>query len=308
MQSRYSNNQNKKSTYIKWTVGSLLSLLLIVGTWLYVNDWDVEQSFSALKGQQVDESEVSKNETDGDESVVETPKEPDAEEPATEDAPAETETPDPESKDEQTTPEEPKEESKEESPTEEKPVDATTYQDSIKLPAKPTYIDNILLANKQHPLPQNYAPGESKEARAAFEAMKKDAQTAGIKLIAFSTYRDFARQKELYEKYVAKDGAQAADRYSARPGFSEHQSGLAFDIGEEGQQQHWASASFGGTEGGKWVKNNAHKYGFILRYPEGAENITGYMHEAWHFRFVGNTAAEEIFTKGITLEQYLGVQ
>lgn len=312
MQSRYSNNQNKKNAYIKWTVGSLLALMLIVGTWLYMNDWDVEQSLSALKGQQTEESEVAKNESGGDTPVVETPKEPDAEEPPTEETPAEAEPPVQEPKDKQPTPEEPKKESKEqpkvEAPAEEQPVDATKYQEGIKLPAKPTYINNILLANKQHPLPQNYAPGESKEARAAFETMKKDAQAAGIKLTAFSTYRDFARQKQLYEGYAAKDGQQAADRYSARPGFSEHQSGLAFDIGEDGQQEHWASASFGATEGGKWLKNNAHKYGFILRYPEGAENITGYMHEAWHFRFVGKAAATEIFTKGITLEQYLGVR
>lgn len=303
MQSRYSNNQNKKSTYIKWTAGSLLVLLLIVGTWLYVNDWDVEKSISALQGQQTEETEVAKEETDEEEPAVETPEEPAVDPSEPETPPVEADPPAQEPKEE-----EPAEEPKEDAPTEEQPADAATYQDGIKLPATPTYINDILLANKQHPLPQNYAPGESKEARAAFELMKKAAEDAGIKLTAFSTYRDFTRQKQLYEGYAAKDGAQAADRYSARPGFSEHQSGLAFDIGEEGQQQHWASASFGATEGGKWVKNNAHKYGFILRYPENAEKITGYMHEAWHFRYVGNAAANEIFTKGITLEQYLGVQ
>lgn len=311
MKSRYSHNQDKKNTYIKWGAGGLLALLLIAGSWLYANGWDVERSFAAFKGQQAEETEALKEEADAQEPVAEKPEEqdppvveePEAEEPKSEEPAAEKpEAEEPKAEDPPTA-EEPKEE-----PAEQQPVDATTYQDGIKLPEKPTYINNILLANKQHPLPQSYAPGESKEARAAFEAMKKDAQAAGINLNAFSTYREFARQKQLYEGYAAKDGAKAADRYSARPGFSEHQTGLAFDIGEAGQEQHWASASFGTTKGGKWLKANAHKYGFILRYPEGAEKITGYMHESWHFRFVGNAAAKEIFDKDITLEQYLGVQ
>lgn len=324
MKSRYSHNQDKKNTYIKWGAGGLLAVLLLAGSWLYANGWDVERSFAALKGQQAEETEAPKEEADVQEPAAEKPEEPAAEKPKEQEPPVveeppakepEAEEPKPEEPaEEKPAPEEPKaeeppaaEEPKEE-PAEQEPADATTYQDGIKLPAKPTYINNILLANKQHPLPQNYAPGESKEARAAFEAMKKDAQAAGINLNAFSTYREFARQKQLYEGYAAKDGAKAADRYSARPGFSEHQTGLAFDIGEAGQEQHWASASFGATKGGKWLKANAHKYGFILRYPEGAEKITGYMHESWHFRYVGNAAAKEIFAKGITLEQYLGVQ
>lgn len=310
MKSRYSYNKDKKNAYIKWGAGSLLALLLVAGVWLYANDWDAERSFSALKGQQTPETESQESQ----ESVAEKPEEPVAKEPEAEEPPAE------EPKVEEPAPEEPAAEEPEEKPApeepeaeeppaeaEQQPADATQYQEDLKLPAKPTYINTVLLANKQHPLPQNYAPGESEEARAAFEAMKKDALAAGINLTAFSTYREFARQKQLYEGYVAKDGAEAADRYSARPGFSEHQTGLAFDIGETGQEQHWAAASFGATKGGKWVKANAHEYGFILRYPEGAEKITGYMHESWHYRFVGNAVAKEIFAKGITLEEYLGV-
>ena len=309
MKSRYSYNKDKKNAYIKWGAGSLLALLLVAGVWLYANDWDAERSFSALKGQQTPE-------TESQESVAEKPEEPVAEKPEAEEPPAEEpeveepapEEPAAEEPVEEPAPEEPApEEPAEKEPAEQQPADATQYQEDLKLPAKPTYINNVLLANKQHPLPQNYAPGESEEARAAFEAMKKDALAAGINLTAFSTYREFARQKQLYEGYAAKDGAEAADRYSARPGFSEHQTGLAFDIGETGQEQHWAAASFGATKGGKWVKANAHKYGFILRYPEGAEKITGYMHESWHYRFVGNAAAKEIFAKGITLEEYLGM-
>ncbi|MGB6409347.1 MAG: D-alanyl-D-alanine carboxypeptidase family protein, partial [Planococcus donghaensis] len=203
-----------------------------------------------------------------------------------------------------------------ETPTEEKPVieepveetvtDATVYSEKA-LPKEPTIINGILLANKQHPLPETYAPGEVPEARAAFETMKAAAAEEGINLHAFSTYRNFTRQKQLYEKYVAKDGQQAADRYSARPGYSEHQTGLTFDIGEVGKEQHWASASFGDTEGGKWLAANAHNYGFILRYPEGKENITGYMYESWHFRYVGKDVATQVYEKGITLEEYLEV-
>ncbi|MCP2036028.1 D-alanyl-D-alanine carboxypeptidase [Planomicrobium sp. HSC-17F08] len=188
-----------------------------------------------------------------------------------------------------------------------KKLDATQYAEDTALPSKPTIISGVLLANKQHPLPATYAPGEVKEARSAFESMRADALKAGIDLTAFSTYRGFDRQKELYAGYVAKDGQQAADRYSARPGYSEHQTGLAFDIGESGQEQHWASSSFGDTKGGKWLKDNAHNYGFILRYPKGAENITGYMHESWHYRYVGKKVATDIHSKGITLEEYLGV-
>ncbi|AQU78258.1 MULTISPECIES: M15 family metallopeptidase [Planococcus] len=185
--------------------------------------------------------------------------------------------------------------------------DATVYPEDIELPKAPTIINGVLLANKQHPLPETYAPGEVPEARSAFETMKAAAAEAGLNLHGFSTYRDFARQKQLYDSYVAKDGQQAADRYSARPGYSEHQTGLTFDIGEAGKEQHWASASFGDTEGGKWLASNAHQYGFILRYPEGSEHITGYMHESWHFRYVGKDIATEIYQQDITLEEYLGI-
>ena len=186
-------------------------------------------------------------------------------------------------------------------------ADATVYQDTIELPEKPTVINGVLLANKQHPLPASYAPGEVPEARAAFDTMKSSAAEDGINLHAFSTYRDFARQKQLYESYVAKDGQAAADRYSARPGYSEHQTGLTFDVGEVGKEQHWASSSFGETPGGQWLAENAHTYGFILRYPKGKEKITGYMHESWHFRYVGKDIATSIYQKGLTLEEYLGV-
>ncbi|EMF45770.1 D-alanyl-D-alanine carboxypeptidase [Planococcus halocryophilus Or1] len=250
----------------------------LVAFWLYINDWDTRQSMNAL----IEAVEI--------------------EEPATE-APKEQVTKVPESK---KVVEEPVEEKPvTEEPVEEIITDATVYPQDKELPKGPTIINGVLVANKQHPLPDTYAPGEVPEARTAFEEMKAEAAKVGINLNAFSTYRNFARQKQLYESYVAKDGQQAADRYSARPGYSEHQTGLAFDIGESGQEQHWASASFGDTEGGKWLATNAHNYGFILRYPDGKEKITGYMYESWHFRYVGKDVATQIYEKGITLEEYL---
>ncbi|MBT2570490.1 M15 family metallopeptidase [Planococcus sp. ISL-110] len=271
--------QNNKKFYIKWMVICVSAIMAaLAAVWFYVHDWDVEQSMKALAEAVTIE-----------EPAIETPKE---------DAAAPTEPEKPEAREEEPAAEKPEVEGK---------TDATVYPEVSALPVEPTLVNGVLLANKQHPLPETYAPGEVPEARAAFETMKAAAAEDGLNLSAFSTYRDFARQKQLYEGYVAKDGQQAADRYSARPGYSEHQTGLAFDIGEAGQEQHWASASFGDTEGGKWLAANAHKYGFILRYPEGSEQITGYMHESWHFRYVGKDIATEIYQKGMTLEEYLGV-
>lgn len=180
------------------------------------------------------------------------------------------------------------------------------YIEGQQLPVKPTYVKGHLIANKKYPLPKNFAPGESKEARAQFNKMVVEARKSNLNLTAFSTYRSFSYQTTLYDKYVKRDGKAAADRYSARPGYSEHQTGLAFDIGQVNQQKHWAAASFGTTKAGLWVAKNAHRYGFVMRYPNGKEKITGYMHESWHFRYVGQHPATEIYKKGITLEEYVG--
>ena len=198
----------------------------------------------------------------------------------------------------------PKEEVEE---TEEVVVDENGYIEGMTLPSQPTYIDGILIASKQYPLPASFNPGEDVDARHAFNEMAKEAQKAGFTITAFSTFRSYDYQVELYNRYVARDGQAAADRYSARPGYSEHQTGLAFDIGEVGNEADWASNRFGQTPAGQWVNEHAHRYGFILRYPEGKEQITGYMHESWHFRYVGKEMAKKIHEKGITLEEYLGI-
>lgn len=191
-----------------------------------------------------------------------------------------------------------------------KPSETATdsgYIEGQLLPSEPTYIDDVLIVNKKYPLPQSFSPGEDVEARSAFELMAADARKEGFELAAFSTYRSFEYQQTLYNNYVERDGKGTADRYSARPGYSEHQTGLAFDIGEVGREDLWLTSEFGETEAGKWLAANAHKYGFILRYPEGKEKITGYMYESWHFRYLGVTVATEVKKSGLTLEEHLGI-
>ena len=184
-------------------------------------------------------------------------------------------------------------------------ADDNGYIAGLELPAEPTYVDGVLLASKRYPLPAHFNKGEDPEARAAFEEMARVAATEGIELVAFSTFRSYDYQVQLYNDYVARDGKDAADRYSARPGFSEHQTGLAFDISGPGGIDF---NTFGETKEGKWLRDNAHRFGFILRYPEGKEHITGYMYESWHFRYVGKEIAQTIYEKQLTLEEYLGVE
>ena len=165
-----------------------------------------------------------------------------------------------------------------------------------------TYVDGLLLVNKTYPLPQSYAPGGlTAETNAAFEEMRKGAAKDGVSLWVCSGYRSYAYQSTLYWNYVARDGSQAsADRYSARPGHSEHQSGLCADL-------NWASRYFNGSPTAIWIQNNCWKYGFIIRYPEGKEDITGYNYESWHVRFVGKEMSKLLTESGLTLEEYYGL-
>lgn len=194
------------------------------------------------------------------------------------------------------------------SPTSEMKRDAGGYIINQKMPTKEHYVDGILIANKVYPMPQSFKPGENNEAREAFNKLNSKAKKAGYEFDAFSTYRSFDRQKELYDSYVARDGQKLADTYSARPGFSEHQTGLAFDIGEVGNTEDYADDHFGETKAGDWLAAHAHEFGFIMRYPEGKQKITGYKHEAWHFRYVGKEIATKIYKEKSTLEEYLGVK
>ena len=185
--------------------------------------------------------------------------------------------------------------------------DKNGYIPNQTLPSEPTYINGILLANKKYPLPSTYAPDVDPEAKSALDTMLASAEKDGFNLIAFSGYRSFEYQTTLYNNYVKRDGVDAADRYSARPGYSEHQTGLAFDIGEKGKEDLWLTEEFGESPAGQWLINHANEYGFILRFPKDKEHITGYMYESWHFRYVGVEVANEIKKREITLEEYLGV-
>ena len=171
---------------------------------------------------------------------------------------------------------------------------------TVKEQAGLTYIDGILIANKTYSLPSTYAPGEDATAVAALNKMFAAAKAEGVNLFTVSSYRSYQTQQTLYNNYVARDGVAAADRYSARAGHSEHQTGLAFDLNS--LEQSW-----GETKEGKWLAANCHKYGFIIRYPKDKENVTGYMYEPWHVRYLGVDTATKVYNSGKCLEEYLGI-
>ncbi len=165
------------------------------------------------------------------------------------------------------------------------------------------YVGGILVANKTYDLPSSYGPGDLlSEFMTAFNQFKADGARRGYNYRIISGFRSYSYQSGLYQRYANRDGYAAADRYSARAGHSEHQSGLAADINS--LEQSW-----GNTAEGKWLADNCYKYGFILRYPQGKESITGYMYESWHIRYVGVDVATRIYNGGdwLTLEEYLGI-
>ena len=174
-----------------------------------------------------------------------------------------------------------------------------TNQDSDLNANQPTYINGILIVNKQYAVPRDFG-GENAEANNALYELQNAAYLAGFDMPLLSGYRSYDYQKSLYENYVARDGEEAANRYSAKPGTSEHQTGLAFDVGE-------MSWTYGETAAGQWLVNHCAEFGFILRYLPNKEDITGYMYEPWHIRYVGVEHATAIMSQGITLEEYLGV-
>ena len=164
-----------------------------------------------------------------------------------------------------------------------------------------TYIDGLLVVNKTYALPETYAPGGlTDETYAAFVRMQSDAAAVGIDLFVKSGYRSYWDQSYIYSSYAASDGYAEADKYSARAGHSEHQSGMALDVNS-------LYLSFGETPEGIWLRDNCHLYGFIIRYPSGKENITGYIYEPWHIRYVGKDIAAKIKDSGLCLEEYFGI-
>lgn len=174
-------------------------------------------------------------------------------------------------------------------------------ENTIISKVEPTYVNGILVVNKKHPLDASYAPGENAEAGANVRAMIAEMQMLGLNVsTSYSGYRSYAYQNQLYWSYVNSYGQAAADTFSARAGYSEHQTGLAFDL------LHYNGALITASAEANWIANNAYRYGFIVRYQSGKESITGYQAEPWHLRYVGNQA-ESIMRSGLTLEEYLGV-
>lgn len=164
-----------------------------------------------------------------------------------------------------------------------------------------TYVDGILIANKTYSLPEGYAPGGlTTKTVSAFREMQNAAAKDGISLWIVSGYRSYGYQSTLYSNYVWRDGKAAADRYSARPGHSEHQTGLAIDVNN-------ASSSFNNTAEAKWLAAHCDEYGFIIRYPQGKESVTGFKYEPWHVRYLGKDLAKKVTDSGLTLEEYLGI-
>lgn len=175
----------------------------------------------------------------------------------------------------------------------------------------------MILVNKNHKLNKNYIPELSliyplfsdkdqyltNDAKSQFEKMCFDALNLGYVIIAVSTYRSYDYQKKLYKHYVKTKGKKYANMCSAKPGHSEHQTGLAVDISSSNLDYD----NFEKTKEFNWVKNNAHKYGFIMRYPKGKTHITGYKYEPWHYRYVGMRIANIIYNKDLTLEEYVSL-
>lgn len=173
--------------------------------------------------------------------------------------------------------------------------------------------DNIgVLVNKYHKLPDEYEPSDlvsisgtsyllRKEASEAYEKLKSAAILDNVYFYPFSAYRSFATQNGLYNMYKKRDGEKLADTYSARPGFSEHQLGLAIDIRSSSLPDNLTQNDY------NWMLNNAHKYGFIIRYPKGKQYVTQYMEEPWHIRYLGVDLATKVHDSGLTFDEYYDI-
>ena len=202
----------------------------------------------------------------------------------------------------------------------EEPKGEDTPED-IVIVENPEAID--VLVNRTYNLPDTYVPGDlvkltdvptvlsnpevNQMRSVAYEALKQlftaAKDEASYDLYARSGYRSYNTQVSLYSSYVTNHGQAAADTFSAKPGQSEHQTGLVMDITCEAMNFQ-LDDTFGDTDEGKWVSENAHRFGFIVRYPKGKEDITGYMYEPWHLRYLGVELAIDVYESGLTLEEY----
>lgn len=180
----------------------------------------------------------------------------------------------------------------------------------------------IILVNKEYELDEDYAPDDlvtvnvptvlknpevnqlREVAADALKIMFDKAENSGVYLHARSGYRSYQTQVQLFQNYSNSHGEEAANRYSARPGQSEHQTGLVMDVTSE-SVNYQLQESFGETKEGKWLKEHAHEFGFIIRYPKDGEDITGYIYEPWHIRYLGIEMATKVYECGLTYEEYI---
>lgn len=212
------------------------------------------------------------------------------------------------------------EETTEEGAALEEPEQPDAYPDEVENP-----YDVLAVTNKEHALPEDYEPEDlvtpdipfpfdedlpkkqlRQAAADAIEELVEAGEEDGVHIFGQSGFRSYDRQVELFESYAEEHGEEEANTYSAKPGESEHQTGLVMDVTSE-EVGFDLNTDFGETEEGKWLQDHAHEYGFIIRYPEGKEDITQYQFEPWHIRYVGKQAAETIYENQSTLEEYFNI-
>jgi LAS superfamily LD-carboxypeptidase LdcB len=191
---------------------------------------------------------------------------------------------------------------------------------SVSLDTDPKSI--TVFVNKEYSLPADYVPSDltvpnvpfnfdytdekkmlRKEAAFALEDLVQAASDDGLSIYGVSGYRSYKRQEQIYSKNISTKGALYTNRYSAKPGFSEHQTGLSIDVSAKSVAFR-LDESFASTPEGKWLENHAYEYGFIIRYPKDKSDITGYSYEPWHIRYVGKELAEYLYTNKLTLEEF----
>lgn len=177
-----------------------------------------------------------------------------------------------------------------------------------------------LIVNKKRSISSAYTPANlvsppvavekslqiRNELTESLSKLFNEATQSGHSLMIASGYRSYSTQVTTYNYFVAQYGEAEASRFSAKPGTSEHQTGLAVDISRT-DRAHYLEESFGSDPAGLWLKDNAYKYGFIVRYPQGKEAVTGYRYEPWHLRYVGPELSQELYSKNTTMEEFFNV-
>jgi D-alanyl-D-alanine carboxypeptidase len=166
-----------------------------------------------------------------------------------------------------------------------------------------TKVNGHVIVNKHYALPPSHKPGEDKHAKKQLNKLLAAAEKDDVDLKFRSGYRSYKDQQDIMKKFVKEEGQEQAKHYTAVPGHSEHQTGLAFDVGTDAPIKDFKK-DFGKLKEGKWLAQHAPEYGFIIRYPKGQEKETGYSYEAWHVRYVGPELAKIIKDENTNLETY----